>query len=399
MPNDQKTRRSTIKPREPPAAGRRKSHRSNTFQYTLWIGASVGIVVVACVVLIVSPDRKPHQIPVNDPTVISHANRNAKSWQAGKVSFFDGWTMGDVKALSGISVSPSGGAVAPCQLAETPVPGSFDAREKWPTCFKNPIYNMGNCTASWAVATASSLSNRFCIASPAEYGELMLSPQQLLSCDTTNRGCSGGDVDTAWIFMEKEGLVTEQCFPYQGDSSVGCGSRCSGEAPFRAASHCVVNNEAAIRREIFSNGPVVAPLFLVDDFLVYKGGLYQEMPTATQLADYRRQRIIHAVKIIGWGKMQGRNYWLIENSWGDDWGEGGYAKVVAGGDPEKREGIVIETYVLAGTPSSKKVDDILGDIDSDEFDMEEFDADFDKASGGARGRGADYRDEDDDEIL
>merc|ERR1712139_628816 len=133
------------------------------------------------------------------------------------------------------------------------------------------------------------------------------------------------------------------------------------------------NNEMAVRREIFNHGPVVAPVFLVDDFLVYRGGLYQEMPTATQLSDGRRQRIIHAVKIIGWGQMEGKNYWLVENSWGEDWGEHGYAKVVAGGDPEKREGIMVETYVLAGLPANKLKDD---DSMDDEGDVD-FEADID----------------------
>merc|ERR1712173_82734 len=95
---------------------------------------------------------------------------------------------------------------------------------------------------------------------------------------------------------------------------------------------------------------------LVDDFLVYRGGLYKEMATAKQLADQRRQRIIHAVKIIGWGSLEGKPYWWIENSWGEDWGEHGFAKVVAGGDPDKREGIVVDSYVLAGTPANKKLD-------------------------------------------
>merc|ERR1740121_311 len=154
------------------------------------------------------------------------------------------------------------------------------------------------------------------------------------------------------------------------------------------SSHCVLKDGAAIRREIFLNGPVVAPLFLVDDFLVYRGGLYQEMPTATQLSDQRRQRIIHAVKIIGWGTMEGKAYWLVENSWGEDWGEHGFAKVVAGGDPENnRGGIVIETFVLSGVPASKKVEDTIEDdpdFDTD-ADLEDIDVDLDDDSGAAGG--------------
>mmetsp|Transcript_35548 Transcript_35548/g.113501 ORF Transcript_35548/g.113501 Transcript_35548/m.113501 type:complete len:286 (-) Transcript_35548:208-1065(-) len=285
--------------------------------------------------------------------------------------------------MEGVGISQMGGAVAQCTVPETAVPDSFDARQKWPQCFTSPIYNMGNCTASWAVASASALSNRFCVSDPSTYSELMLSPQQLLSCDTMNRGCNGGDIDSAWNYLEREGLVSEICFPYQADSTVSCQSRCSKETPLKASTHCMLNGEAAVKKEIFLNGPVVAPIFLVDDFLVYRGGLYKEMPTATQLTsnDGRRNRIVHAVKILGWGALNGKNYWLIENSWGEDWGEHGYAKVVRGGDPEKRESIVIETYMIAGTPASNKID---------QDSMEDDDIDLDPAE--------DAKSEDDDDI-
>merc|ERR1712054_665479 len=143
--------------------------------------------------------------------------------------------------LEGVGISQMGGAVPACVVPEADVPESFDAREKWAQCFSSPIYNMGNCTASWAIATASALSNRFCVGNPTEYSELMLSPQQLLSCDTMHRGCSGGDIDTAWNFVEREGLVSEICFPYQADGTVSCNSKCGTEAPLKAASHCVLN--------------------------------------------------------------------------------------------------------------------------------------------------------------
>lgn len=359
------------------AARAKKGGRNWKLQYALWIGGSVGSVIVACLMLVINPDRGPFQIPVNDQNLIAHINRNAKTWRAAASSFFEGWTIGDVKTLQGTSVSGMGGSVPACVLPDTPVPDSFDAREKWPQCFTSPIYNMGNCTAGWAIAAASMLSNRFCISSPSDFTDLMLSPQQLLSCDTTNRGCGGGDVDTTWNYVQREGLVSETCFPYQADSGVSCSSRCRTEAPLKSASHCVLNSEATIRKEVYANGPVVAPLFLVDDFLTYRSGLYQETATSTQLVDGRRQRIIHAVKIVGWGKMDGKRYWIIENSWGEEWGENGYAKVLAGGDPEKRESIMVETYVVAATPASKKVDTSSADSADFEADMDLEDADVD----------------------
>jgi len=369
-------------------------------KYIFWVGGSFATIVVACLMLIISPERGPFQIPANDQSLITHVNRNAKSWKAGASSFFEGWTVGDVKMLQGVSVSSMGSGVAPCTVPDVPIPSSFDLRDKWPQCFTSPIYNMGNCTASWAIATASALSNRYCISNPSEYGELMLSPQQLLSCDSSNRGCDGGDLDTAWKFVEREGLVSEICFPYQADGTISCSSRCSKEVPLKSASHCALNSVSAIKREILTNGPVVAPIFLVDDFLVYRGGLYQEMKTATQITDSRRQRIIHAVKIIGWGNMEGKQYWIIENSWGEDWGEHGFAKIMAGGDPEKREGILIENYVLAAVPASKKLDDIDEadeDFDTD-IELDDVDDDIDADDKAEQKPAAADKDQEDGEV-
>ena len=38
----------------------------------------------------------------------------------------------------------------------------------------------------------------------------------------------------------------------------------------------------------------------------------------------------HAVKIIGWGKENGQEYWVVQNSWTNAWGENGYFRIAFG---------------------------------------------------------------------
>eukprot|EP00933_Yihiella_yeosuensis_P082969 TRINITY_DN97016_c0_g1_i1.p1 TRINITY_DN97016_c0_g1~~TRINITY_DN97016_c0_g1_i1.p1 ORF type:complete len:353 (-),score=53.51 TRINITY_DN97016_c0_g1_i1:77-1135(-) len=342
------------------AAALRRSknvHRNKNMEYCLWIGATAAAVFSACYAAVHQSTGAASSAFVNDDSRIQHINNNARTWQAKASSFFKGWTIADVKSLEGISVVGVG--VQRCTVPDVPVPEEFDARKKWSWCFKHPPQNMGNCSASYAVAAASALSNRFCISNPSEYSELVLSAQYILSCDSNSRGCNGGDIDTVHKFMEQEGLVTEACFPYQGDSSIECHQTCN-EAQKKAVSSCLVDKDPmSIKREIFLNGPVVAPLTLSDDLLAYRAGIYEETSTATPFFDKKRNRLIQAVKLIGWGTANGKPYWIIENSWGDDWGEMGYAKISASVPEMKateraagleKKPILMQEYVFSGTP-------------------------------------------------
>ena len=80
--------------------------------------------------------------------------------------------------------------------------------------------------------------------------------------------------------------------------------------------------------EVMTQGPVQAVLQVHTDLFLYSSGVYSLSPEgAGRLAGH------HAVKIIGWGETRGspgargEQYWVVTNSWGQQWGEGGSLRI------------------------------------------------------------------------
>ena len=42
----------------------------------------------------------------------------------------------------------------------------------------------------------------------------------------------------------------------------------------------------------------------------------------------------HAVQLVGYGSEAGEDYWLVRNSWGEDWGEAGYIRLAREVEPQ-----------------------------------------------------------------
>ena len=53
----------------------------------------------------------------------------------------------------------------------------------------------------------------------------------------------------------------------------------------------------------------------------------------------------HVVRIFGWGEENNTPYWLIANSWNEDWGDNGLFKIKRGNNECR-----IEDHVVAALP-------------------------------------------------
>ncbi|KAM3137095.1 hypothetical protein pb186bvf_010823 [Paramecium bursaria] len=256
------------------------------------------------------------------------------------------------------------------------IPSSFDSRVKWSSCQSmKEIRDQGNCGSCWAVSAASVLSDRYCIAFKQHNP---FSSQELLECCDfcgNDNDCDGGYPVTSFKYATLYGIVTgsgykddNYCksygFPpcdhgYDGkfgncgqehflnSLKSSCENQCSKGSGrlydkdkkkikeyYRLNSTTKNTLTAQIMTEIIERGPVQATFIVHEDFLNYRGGIYQ-YKVGAELGG-------HSVKILGWGEEQGIKYWLCANSWNEYWGEQGFFRIV------RESSLNIEDQVYAG---------------------------------------------------
>lgn len=64
-----------------------------------------------------------------------------------------------------------------------------------------------------------------------------------------------------------------------------------------------MTNPTVIKEEIFKNGPVSTGFIVYEDFMNYKSGVYRHS-SGGMLGG-------HAVKIVGWGKDDSGEHWIV----------------------------------------------------------------------------------------
>lgn len=221
------------------------------------------------------------------------------------------------------------------------IPDSFDGRTRWPFCTSiGKIYDQGHCGSCWSFCAFEALQDRICIATNGVI-KPELSGQYLTSCDGGSFGCQGGFTTGAYNFINKNGIVTEECIPYlmgtckhPGCSlwpTPQCNHTCDPTSGLNFESvkyysgtpYTTARNERAIQLELMKNGPVTAVFETFEDIAVYKSGVYSHLEGVGQG--------LHAIKIVGWGVWEnGAKYWIIVNSWNHDYGMDGLLLIKRG---------------------------------------------------------------------
>jgi cathepsin B len=266
-----------------------------------------------------------------DRELVAHINANQTSWVATAENKFSRWTLLEAQRLMGVrSMVPSGATpVKTHNVKAGDIPESFDARTQWPS-YLHPIRDQEQCGSCWAFSGAEVLSDRFTIATNGKTN-VVLSPEDMVSCDTGDMGCGGGMLDTEWTYLVNTGIVSDSCFPYTAGTGVAaaCQTKCSDSESFtkyKAADSFHLTTVEDIQKELMTNGPLQAAFIVYKSFMSYKSGVYQR-----HWWEFWDQELGgHAVKLVGWGVENNTPYWIVANSWGTSWGEEGYFRIKRG---------------------------------------------------------------------
>ena len=95
-----------------------------------------------------------------------------------------------------------------------------------------------------------------------------------------------------------------------------------------------------IKAELAARGPVVCSMMITPQFEAYQSGVYYEKSTSPLILD-------HTVAIVGYGTdpTTSEGYWIARNTWGSQFGESGYFRILMG-----RDNLGIETDCVYGVP-------------------------------------------------
>lgn len=264
-------------------------------------------------------------------------------------------------------------------LKKTDIPDVFDGRVVWKN-YIQPVRAQGLCGSCWAFASTFVLQSRLSIITNGKYN-YDLSPAKLVYCSISitanenqeikqklsqgipydintdskkkneNFGCSGETLINTWQFLYRVGVPEDSCLSYgdqeDDDKNVSNNLTLTNEinktcseltknsydycptnkkimVSHKAGGYYYVKDELNIRKDIYHWGPCTTGIMLYQDFMDWNGiGIYEWDKKSASVGG-------HAVVIIGWGEENGKLYWIVRNSWGEEWGDKGYFKILRG---------------------------------------------------------------------
>ena len=192
-----------------------------------------------------------------------------------------------------------------------------------------PVKDQGQCGSCWSFSTTGALEGAYYI----KMGKLVsFSEQELVDCDNRKNGgkdmgCNGGLMDNAFSWIDKNGgLCTEGAYPYTSGTTKTAGT-CEKTCTTVEGSKIVnfvdvsANSDTAMMTALSQQPVSIAIEADQQSFQLYKSGVFTGA-CGTNLD--------HGVLVVGYGTLDGSDYYLVKNSWSTTWGDNGYIRLGRG---------------------------------------------------------------------
>lgn len=141
-----------------------------------------------------------------------------------------------------------------------------------------------------------------------------------MDCSKENNGCDGGDMSLALSFVRSEGGIDdEKSYPYEEESGRCRYSKDRSVITTVGPAILGQGDVDELKTIVAKYGPVAIAIEASSKFQAYESGIFHD--------PHCEHALNHGVLIVGYGSEKGKDYWIVKNSWGPDWGEDGYIRV------------------------------------------------------------------------
>jgi hypothetical protein len=201
-------------------------------------------------------------------------------------------------------------------------PTSVDWRSKGGQNWVTSVKNQGNCGSCVSFCTCAVIESAVRITLGNATYAVDLSEGFCQFCG--GGSCGGWGLTSGLDFARSTGITDEACMPYAAPPDMNCtASRCADwlSRLTKISSYTGYAGMDARRNAIATIGPVVSGMAVYTDFFAYSSGVYVKTPTtaSNKLEGY------HCICCIGYDDTQ--QAWIVKNSWGPGWGQGGFGLI------------------------------------------------------------------------